>query len=63
MKAAGVGLEALAARTKEIDGKGVSFQLVAFVSTSKPYGRESLSARSATLIEQAMEVPPGTFFE
>lgn len=49
--------------TREIDGRGVSFQLIAFLRTDKPYGRESTSDRTAKLIEQALEVPPGTFFE
>ena len=63
MKARKLGLEQVAALTKEIDGQGVSFQLVAFMATRKAYARESLSERSAMLIEKALDVPPGTFFE
>lgn len=62
---AGTGLKALADRTRLLDpeGKGVSFQLVAFLATGKPWGRDTTSPRSASLIEAALDVKPGSLFE
>ncbi len=62
MKAQGIGLVELAARTVEA-GQGVSFQLVAFLATSKGYARESTRAETADAIEDALGVPRGSLFE
>jgi hypothetical protein len=63
MAAAGLGLQDVAAATRELDGEGISFQLVAFLATTRPWARETTSHRTAMLIEKALGVPQGTLFE
>ena len=65
MKEAGLTLQQLAALTAEAspDGVGVSYQLVAFLATSRGYGRQTTSDRTATLIETALGKPAGSLFE
>jgi hypothetical protein len=64
MKATGHNRLSLAARTKEVDedGHGVSQQLIAFLSTDKPWGRNTTTARSATLIARGLGKPAGELF-
>jgi transcriptional regulator with XRE-family HTH domain len=45
------------------DRAGVSFQLIGFAATDKRWARESLSWRSAQLIEEALGVARGELFE
>jgi hypothetical protein len=76
MQAKHMTLIALAARTRELDpdGKGVSYQLIGFL-TAPPTGgmsgtganrarryRTSTSPATAGLIEQALDVRPGELF-
>ncbi len=63
MAAAGLGLQGVAALTRELDGEGISYQLVGFLATSRDYGRDTTSERSARLIEMALGVPSGSLFE
>jgi hypothetical protein len=68
MAAAGVGMQALADRTKakDPDGKGVSLALVGFLTQDKDrsrHARETCSVESAALIEDALGVPRGSLFD
>jgi len=64
MTEGGWKLQTLAARTRELDseGRGVSYQLVAFLATDRFWGRETTSQRSADLIEAALGYPEGSLF-
>lgn len=76
MKAQGVTLETLAARTRELDpaGAGVSRALLGFLTAPKQRGvsggrghrsrrfRETTSPETATLIEEALNARPGELF-
>lgn len=43
-------------------GKGVSWQLVSFLTTTKRHARETTSLRTAALIEDALDAPSGSLF-
>lgn len=67
MAAAGVGMQALADRTKAKDpaGKGVSLALIGFLTQDKDrsrHARETCSVESAELIENTLSVPRGSLF-
>lgn len=76
MKAAGLTLESLAARTKELDpaGAGVSRSLIGFLTAPRASGvsggrghrsrryRETTSPETASLIEAACNARPGQLF-
>lgn len=64
MKAAGLDIPRLAAKTKEIDpeGKGVSRTLVGFLVGSGKSAREECSDRAAELISTALQQEVGAFF-
>lgn len=67
MKAEGVGLQTLSARTKVADpaGKGVSVALLGFLTqdpAASRHARETCSPETADLIEAALGVPAGTLF-
>lgn len=64
MKEAGHNRLSLAARTKELDdaGHGVSQQLIAFLSTTRRWGRDSCSPRSAALIAMGLNIEPRDLF-
>lgn len=61
--ASGLTLQAVAARTRADGGKGLSFQLVAFLASDRDWARETTSHRSGELIEDALSVPRGSLFE
>ncbi|MFE7128905.1 hypothetical protein [Streptomyces sp. NPDC057617] len=65
MKAAGMGVELLAARTKTIDptGEGLSSSYVGFIVGGGKTARETCSDRAAQLIAAALGQEIGTFFE
>jgi hypothetical protein len=64
MEAGDYTLQEVARRTKELDpdGFGVSFQLVAFLASSRVWSRESTSVRSARLIARAVGRPEHVLF-
>jgi hypothetical protein len=77
MNAAGLGLQALAARINEgwEEDTGtamvwhpaavppVSFQLIGFLATNGSSGRDTTKPRTADLIEDALSVARGSLFE
>jgi hypothetical protein len=67
MKDAGMGLQALADRTRAVDpdGKGVSYQLLGFLTQDPPgrHGRDTCWPASADLIETALGARPGSLFD
>jgi hypothetical protein len=70
MREAGIGLTALAARTKlaDPDGKGVSYQLLGFLTkdagkAAVSSARETCSVPSAALIAKALGEPVGALFD
>lgn len=64
MARGGWRLQSLAAHTQEIDpeGRGVCFQLVAFLATGRDWARETCSPRSAQLLAKALGVPEDELF-
>lgn len=63
-----IGLQALAQRTKlaDPDGKGVSFQLLGFLTQdagASRHARETCEPRTAGLIEDALGVPRKSLFD
>jgi hypothetical protein len=63
-----IGLQALADRTRlaDPDGKGVSFQLLGFLTQdagASRHARETCEPRTARLVEEALGVPRWTLFE
>lgn len=68
MTEAGVGLEELARRTRlaDPDSKGVSYQLIGFLTRDRSAGpgrsRETTSVPTAMLIEDALGKPRGSLF-
>jgi hypothetical protein len=65
MHASGLGLEKIAAATKEIDPRreGVSFQLVAFLATEREWGRQTTTPISAALISRVLGHAEDDLFE
>jgi len=65
MAASELSLKGLARATRAVDedSRGVSWQLLAFLSTSAGYARETTTVRTAELIEDALSVPRGSLFE
>ncbi|MER5677409.1 hypothetical protein ABT081_10770 [Streptomyces sp. NPDC002238] len=65
MKAAGLDIPHLAARTKELDptGKGLSPAYVGFIVGAGKTAREECSTRAADLITRALNPEVGPFFE
>jgi hypothetical protein len=68
MKDAGVGLLALAQRTKlaDPDGTGVSYQLLGFLTKAAEesrHARETCEPRTARLVEDALGVARWSLFE
>jgi hypothetical protein len=63
MDAAGLGLQALAARINETADPRVSFQLIGFLATNGVSGRETTTPRTADLIEDALAADRGSLFE
>jgi hypothetical protein len=65
MERRSLGLDQLAALTAAADptGRGISMQLVWFLSTRRPRARGTTSLRTAALIEDALEYPRGSLFE
>jgi hypothetical protein len=64
MTAAGIGMQALADRTKA-NGKGVSLALVGFLcqpAANSRHARETCLPESADLIEDTLGVPRGSLF-
>lgn len=62
-----IGLQGVARRTKALDpdGKGVSYQLIGFLTqdpASSRHARQTCSVPSAGLIEDALGAPRGTLF-
>lgn len=55
----------LAAKTKEIDpdGRGVSHQLIAALTTSADWGRNATTPGKAELIAKALGKPVGSLFK
>ena len=64
MEAAGLSLKGLMRATQQADesGRGVSWQLLAFLATAQDYARETTTVRTAELIEDALSAPRGTLF-
>ena len=60
---AGVSHAELARRTKEIDGKGVSTQLIGFLASNKSWARTTTTPHTAYLIETALDQASGALFE
>jgi hypothetical protein len=58
-------LVALAERTRMVDpdGRGVSFQLISFLSTTRESARQTTSPKSAGLIARALECAEDRLFE
>ncbi len=56
--------QSLAARTKEVDpeGRGISWQLVAFLASARAWARDTTSARTVDLITQALDRPEDELF-
>ncbi|MGW6459354.1 hypothetical protein ACWF94_26080 [Streptomyces sp. NPDC055078] len=65
MKAAGMGIPALAAKTKEIDpeGHGLSGSYVGFIVGAGKTSRDECSDRAAQLIAAALDQEVGALFE
>lgn len=68
MKTARLTYHRLAAETRRVaaeqdKGSGISMQMIAFLATAASYARETTSARSAELIEDALGVKRSTLFE
>jgi hypothetical protein len=68
MAAAGIGMQALADRTRVTDpaGKGVSLALIGFLTQDPArsrHARETCSVESAALIEDTLGVPRETLFQ
>jgi hypothetical protein len=68
--ASGLGLQGIAARTRDKDvdpaGKGVSFQLIGFLTQDPSvtrHARTTTSPETTGLIEKALGVPSGSLFE
>jgi hypothetical protein len=61
--ASGLTLQGIAARTRADGGKGLSFQLIAFLASDRDWARETTSPDSGVLIEDALSVPRGSLFE
>lgn len=59
----GLTLQGLAARTRAGGGKGLSFQLIAFLASDRDWARETTSPESGALIEDTLSVPRGSLFE
>jgi len=64
LKSSRITLQEVERRSKDIDprGKGVSFQLVAFLASEESWGRDTTSPRSAQLIAAALGVPEDRLF-